>query len=84
MAEWISVKDRLPDVKQKVLVYAVGKTDGFYGESEIAVTERYRPWSSWNPESTYVDWVAPYPYFLKDYEITHWMPLPTMPKEVDV
>lgn len=76
---WIPVTERLPEVDKQVLVYAVGKIDGFIGESIIAISERMIfslfPWS--NGEET---WSPPWQYFLTDFKITHWMPLPEPPK----
>lgn len=73
---WIPVTERLPEVDKQVLVYAVGKIDGFIGDSVIAISERMilrlAPWC--NGEET---WSPPWQYFLTDYEITHWMPLPS-------
>lgn len=83
MSEWISVEDRLPDVDEQVIVFAEGKIDGFIGDTVMAVSRRYYPLRSCNAESTYIDWVAPWAYFLVDYKITHWMPLPQPPKGVE-
>lgn len=78
--KWIPVTERLPEVGKQVLVYAVGKIDGFIGESVIAISERMifklLPWS--DGEET---WSPPWQYFLTDFKITHWMPLPESPKE---
>ena len=80
MNEWISVKDKMPNIGQRVLVYAVGKIDGFIGESVIEICERFvqRIFPSSVGEAV---WSSPYQYFHTDYEITHWMPLPEPPKE---
>ena len=79
--QWISVKDRFPELGKDVLVYAVGKIDGFIGEREIAICKRYtmRVFPSAPEHET---WSSPWRYFHTDYEITHWMPLPEPPKEV--
>lgn len=77
--EWVSVKDRLPEDGQEVLVYAVGKADGFIGNSVTTISERFIfrlfPWSDGVEE-----WRSPWEYFDSNYEITHWMPLPKQPK----
>ena len=79
MAEWISVKDRLPNIDIDVVIFAVGKSDLF--ENKVAITHRYYPMRWWNKESEYIDWLQPWQYFTANYEITHWMPLPEPPKE---
>ena len=77
---WISVKDRLPELDQDVLVYAVGKEDGFLDTTHIVISQRcishIFPWDQGVEE-----WLAPWPYFNRNYEITHWMPLPSPPEE---
>ena len=80
MAEWIPVTERLPELNQEVLVYAVGKIDGFIGSSAYAITERFL--FKYFPSSKGTEkWGSPWEYFMEDYEITHWMPLPEPPKE---
>lgn len=62
MADWISVKDRLPETKPfKCLCYSAKHNTYTVG--------------------TYTDWGWMFPYFCG--EMTHWMPLPEPPKEVD-
>lgn len=76
MNEWISVEDRLPDVNARVLV---ASTD-IEGYKMVHITEM----RDINP-ITYIKtdkyWLPPYPYFFHDNMITHWMPLPELPKE---
>jgi hypothetical protein len=76
--KWIPVTDRLPEVGEDVLIYAVGKSDDF--SSVIAITNRmiFRLFPSSEGVET---WSSPWQYFMTDYEITHWMPLPEPPKE---
>ena len=77
---WIPVSERLPDVGQSVLVYAVGKIDGFIGEHVTEICKRFV--MRFLPSSPgHEVWSSPYQFFHTDYEITHWMPLPEMPKE---
>jgi hypothetical protein len=65
---WISVKDRLPDVKDGVLWYAV-KDDG-YGEIRI---------SSWSGD---VNHGIPHVWGFGDsFTPSYWMPLPEPPAE---
>lgn len=78
MAEWISVKDRLPEEGKEVLVFAIGKLDNFIGETAIAISDYTN--ISLVPQIIHrMGWRAPWQYFLTDYEITHWMPLPEPP-----
>lgn len=83
LPHWVSVKERLPEVDVNVLVYAIGKIDGFIGETVIALT-RMSDTNRLNHHEK-VDkpyWLDPWQYFLTDYRITHWMPLPEPPQEV--
>ena len=80
MAEWIPVTERLPELDQEVLVYAVGKIDGFIGDSVYALTERVLFKFFPSSEGT-EEWRSPWQYFMEDYEITHWMPLPEPPMD---
>ena len=80
---WVSVEERLPEVDVNVLVYAIGKIDGFIGETVIALTSMSD--TNWLNRHEKVDkpyWLDPWQYFLTDYRITHWMPLPEPPQEV--
>ena len=80
MTEWISVKDRLPDDEQEVLVIAHG-WDGrlvYVGSHKrveaqkswlTGITSESSEWSLWG-------WS-----YLKEPIVTHWMPLPEPPTE---
>ena len=79
---WHRVEDGLPNVDEKVLVFAVGKLDGFVGDTVISLTSMSD--TNWLNHHEKVDkpyWLDPWQYFLTDYRITHWMPLPEPPKE---
>ena len=80
VGKWISVKDRMPELGQEVLVYAVGKADGFIGEHDIEICNRYI-FHLFPTSPGYETWSSPRQYFHSDYEITHWMLLPEPPKE---
>ena len=69
--EWISVKDRLPDL----ISCNVGTA---YSEAVIAWTSgRKAMIAVWDG----IDWIAPFDYWEAwGEEITHWMPLPELPK----
>ena len=65
--EWISVKDRMPNMKDIVLVYdtflecvSIGYISEFLGERTV--------------------WIIDYGESVSD-TVTHWMPLPEPPKE---
>lgn len=79
MSEWISVNDRLPEHNEDVLIYAVGKSDGFIGHDEITITKisNHKIFPS-SPD--YWTWASPWQYFFSNYEITHWRPLPDPPE----
>lgn len=81
---WISVKDRLPMIDENVLVFAQGKEDGFIGETKIAIAYMTDcTYFGGSPIKVEPRWRCPLQFFLTDYEITHWMPLPKPPKEDD-
>ena len=80
MREWISVKERLPELEQEVLVYAVGKESGFEDDAHIAISMRY-VFHIFTWDKGVEEWQAPWDYFNRNYEVTHWMPLPEPPKE---
>jgi hypothetical protein len=73
MAEWISVKDRLPEEGKPVLISdgkdgTAAKMQFFY---HVITKEKI---TSWEPHCAYHGeaWI--------DFEPTHWMPLPEPPK----
>lgn len=78
--EWIPVTERLPEKDIEVLVFAEGIIEGFFGDTVIAISKRYDFKIFTDSEGVEV-WQSPWQYFLTDYEITHWMPLPEPPKE---
>ncbi len=74
MSEWISVKDRLPAVNQFVLVAITNCYEPVIGcleehKLKHANVASFFIWES--PMLTSIDW----------HTVTHWMPLPEMPKE---
>ena len=78
--KWIPVTERLPEKDIEVLVFAEGIIEGFFGDTVIAISKRYDFKIFTDSEGVEV-WKSPWQYFLKDYEITYWMPLPEQPKE---
>lgn len=69
--EWISVKDRLPDYGERVLVNILWNKKQQFQEVE---------WLRSVEETgigTIINWAGEYPHG----EITHWMSLPEPPKQ---
>ena len=88
MNEWISVKDRLPDEEQEVLLCTrETETYGRHNEKKRSYREVYIGYF----DGTY--WLTNYCYGCEyifrmeekypneTIEVTHWMPLPEPPKE---
>ena len=77
MEKWINVKDELPELDEKVVVYATGRVDK--RDYAYAITSRMLRF----PFNRACDevWRSPWGYFFDNYEITHWMPLPEPPEE---
>ena len=72
MAEWISVNDRLPEDYVPVLAYVKhidGKRAVFLVDHVIDYTNGCKTWAE-----TDTSW---------KYCVSHWMPLPEPPKEVE-
>jgi hypothetical protein len=76
--QWISVKDRLPELRQEVLVIR----DKWYALACRRKVER-KPLPP--PQFNNIEiWEWDYGVeetFVPDGSVTHWMPLPDMPKE---
>ena len=68
MSEWISVEDRLPDINERVFARGVfGFDSGIsYGVAEL--TYKCENHHAWNSD------------FRSVHDVTHWMPLPELPK----
>lgn len=73
MNEWISVKDRLPENEDEVLICAYN-TELKIQSTIVDSYNGYGCWTNFNME-----------YNEKIWKVTHWMPLPVAPpKETDV
>ena len=71
--KWISVEERLPEIDERVLACV-----GIPGE--LSVWDGVR----WNGEEWEAEEEAAYDYWTTiDDPVTHWMPLPKAPKEVE-
>lgn len=77
--EWISVKDRLPDDEQEVLVIAHGWDGRLVYVGSHKRVEAQKSWLTGitNESSEWSLWGWSY---LKEPMVTHWMPLPEPPK----
>jgi len=77
--EWISVKDRLPDIYDFALVFADNK--GTNEPRPIAIARIVSEHGIWDllgylEVGAYLD----IEYSMNRFDITHWMPLPEPPK----
>ena len=70
---WISVKDRLPNPEERVLVFvkALGKIDNIH--KDVITTNWITSSGNWID-----NWKG-----IGNYIITHWMPLPDPPSTTD-
>ena len=73
MSDWISVEDRLPERKKKVLLYA----NTIYPEITVG---RLDDWKKFDNIKKNVWIVSGGGYYEMEKSITHWMPLPEPPK----
>lgn len=75
MPQWISVKDRLPEIDQDVLVIK----DGLYGLACRKIVERQKlPPPQFNNIEI---WEWDYGFEAREGQVTHWQKLPEPPKE---
>lgn len=76
-AHWISVKDRLPNPNEKVIVYNAENDGTFFARRLVS---RFEWWDSVTKE--YINWRwLPYGYTnIMLASVTHWMPLPEPPE----
>ena len=70
--EWISVKDRLPEKNETVLVYCANKTIQGGATRHIGSCDNGFWFLKTQPG------IASFPHL--EWEVTHWMPLPQPPK----
>lgn len=80
--EWISVKDRLPSDEQDVLVIAHGWGGRlvYVGSHKRVEAQKSCLTGITNKSSEWLLWGWSY---LKEPIVTHWMPMPQPPKEVE-
>ncbi len=71
---WVSVKDRLPELRQKVLVWY---NNGY----EVAYLQKFEPPKLQYPQFNNVEMFEWCFGDFEDFDVTHWQPLPEPPKE---
>lgn len=72
MSEWISVKDRLPEIGVEVLICDVNGSNGFRDVWSLELDEEYGD----------VCWEGKDGCWYSPDSVTHWMSLPEPPEEV--
>lgn len=71
-SKWISVKDKLPPIDKRVVIYNEGKK-----ETGLGYIDKYNE-DNVSKKHIYPNWNIYGGYGLS--KITHWMPLPEPPK----
>lgn len=69
MSEWISMKNRLPEIGVKVLIF------DYYNDFDVWFLEL-------DETDDIVHWEDQNGYWYPLHDATHWMPLPEPPEEV--
>jgi len=72
MREWISVKDRMPNGYEEVIVWP------FIDSYGTKFSAEYHPNLGWK-YFLHTDYICDYQDI--NHDITHWMPLPNSPEE---
>ena len=80
--EWIPVTERLPECDKEVLLIVHGWGDRLYYTGCLHRQESERSWLT-GIESKASDWKIWGFSYLRDPSVTHWMPMPQPPKEVE-
>ena len=79
---WISVKDRLPEPEREVLLIAHGWKSRILYIGCLHHMDAQKSWLT-GITSKESDWLIQGWSYLKEPTVTHWMPLPELPKEAD-
>lgn len=77
---WISVKDRLPEYEEQVLLTAYGWSDTTVYIGQLKHMDAETSWLT-GITSKESEWCIEGWSYLKEPVVTHWMPLPEPPKE---
>ena len=78
MSEWISVKDRLPEIEQTVIVMQNFKENDHLKYNPYVMAEDVSGGIYWSDKEFYLDHpTSDFPCVLEN--VTHWMPLPEPP-----
>ena len=80
--EWIPVTEKLPEQDKEVLLIVHGWKDRLYYTGCLHRQEAERSWLT-GIESKASDWKIWGFSYLRDPSVTHWMPMPHPPKEVE-
>ena len=80
--QWIPVTERLPERDKEVLLIVHGWEDRLYYTGCLHRQEAERSWLT-GIESKASDWKIWGFSYLREPIVTHWMPLPEPPKEVE-
>ena len=80
--EWIPVTERLPECDKEVLLIVHGWGDRLYYTGCLHRQESERSWLT-GIESKASDWKIWGFSYLREPSVTHWMPMPQPPKEVE-
>ena len=80
MTDWISVEDRLPEMRDTVLVAAKvgGSEDAEVFQAHYTSHKRHKYWAAIHD---YIEY--PVNYCETKWTVTHWMPLPSLPPTTD-
>lgn len=73
--QWISVKERLPDEGEEVLIFGQYLNDI---PKVLGVRSRYKGDQDWK-----YTWEGPDEWVYRENDVTHWMPLPEPPMETE-
>lgn len=86
MAEWISVKDRLPSDGQYLICYKLNTKPQSYVFHVARFAENLHEVDEYDFDrkdvSGFYGYDSEWGYF-KYHDVTHWMPLPPIPKEYE-
>ena len=80
--DWISVEDKLPEYGEQVLLIAYGWSDTTVYVGQLKHMDAETSWLT-GITSKESEWCIQGWSYLREPVVTHWMPLPQLPKEYD-